>query len=271
MDTATVLKPVTYPREICCAHCSSRQLAVDDTWEIYGLFPVCGPCARIRSIPKDRFRCVPCEECQQPTANTLFDARGLFVCGSCYERQRQQSPTQSPGASHAPASATASASPAGAAAGDSRPWYDRPLLTAGLPIGVASLLLIAAAVDRVVDSGAPWHEVGEILSAMAPVLATFGIILALALGWMLRSLSNGLRDARDHGPEADAGIQLKYLDAVDALLDAQLMMKETHQFLGHPTRFDECPTCMKSREQKARWINIKSAMAAFQNRFNLKS
>jgi len=74
----------------------------------------------------------------------------------------------------------------------------------GLPIGVASLLLIAAAVDRVVDSGAPWHEVGEILQAMAPVLATFGIILALAIGWMLRGLQLHLRAEATGGPDADS-------------------------------------------------------------------
>lgn len=204
MDTAPVVMHDEYPSDISCTNCGKAPLRIGDTWEVLGVSPACGSCAKNCAKPEHVFRCVPCEECQCPTAHTIFSPRGLFVCGSCYEGDLQHSPAQSPGAAQAPASATASASPAGAAAGDSRPWYDRPLLTAGLPIGVASLLLIAAAVDRVVDSGAPWHEVGEILSAMAPVLATFSIILALAIGWMLRGLQLHLRAEATGSPDADS-------------------------------------------------------------------
>lgn len=196
MDTAAIVKPVTYPREICCAHCAKRPLAVDDTWEIYGLSPVCGPCARERSIPKDRFRCVPCEECQHPTANTLFDARGLFVCGSCHKRQRQQSPAQSPGASHAPASATASAAPAGAAAGDRR---------LAATVGLCLLIWLALFVwIELIQSAEARQFIGQVAAAMAPTLAVFSILLALGIGWMLRSFSHDLRDTATGGPDADS-------------------------------------------------------------------
>jgi len=204
MDTATVVNHQTYPAHMRCLNCGGP-LWTDDAWEVLGVAPVCGQCAGTCSKPKDRRQCEPCDNCGSPTPFNRFpDGMTGHICVPCYAGRRPHSPAQSPGASHAPASATASASPAGAAAGDSRPWYDRPLLTVGLPIGVASLLLIAAAVDRVVDSGAPWHEVGEILQAMAPVLATFGIILALAIGWMLRGLQLHLRAEATGGPDADS-------------------------------------------------------------------
>lgn len=259
----------SYPREVTCLKCQAPILD-GNAYEIQGINPYCGECASRTGLVAQL--CVPCGKCGGPATTLFYVDAGLLVCGKCRYQPDHPSPAQSPVSTQKTTSATAPASPAGVAAGERRVWYDRPLITVGLPIGTASLLLIAAAVDRVVDSGAPWREVTEILSAMAPVLGTFAILIALALGWLLRGLSKDLVATRDGGPEADAGLQADYNEAVEALKDAQTLIISHHDYAFVKLSSEGwCPKCHRPDGTEPEHDRIHAVIQRHNNRNSCKA